>query len=229
MGKFSISLFIKTLAWLSALIIVGLNVKLVIDTLYDWHESLAAHIWIFNFIVLPVVALAMILFGYILWSAVLGKRFVREAKIPHGKAVDIPLIGRKHYEKIAICIDFSSGDIRAITEGVSLGDETTDFYLLHIVETAGARTLGEEIQDYETNEDWKQLRLYGNKLREQGYHVHEKLGFGDPKNEIPRISESIDAKLLVIGQHGHRGIKDIIFGETIAAVRHQAKCPVLVV
>ena len=48
---------------------------------------------------------------------------------------------------------------------------------MHIVETAGARSMGEEIQDYETHEDWKQLRLYGNKLREQGYHVHEKLGF----------------------------------------------------
>ena len=100
---------------------------------------------------------------------------------------------------------------------------------MHIVETAGARAMGDQIQDYETHEDWKQLRLYGHKLREQGYEVTEQLGFGDPKKEIPAIVEKVNAELLVIGQHGHRGIMDIILGETISEVRHRVKCGVLVV
>ena len=229
MGNFAISNTVKLFAWLSAVIIVGLNIKLVFDTLYDWHESLAGHIWIFNFIILPAVGLAAILFCYILWCAITGKHYDYEAKMPHGKAEDLPIITRKTYRHIAICVDFSKSDTKAIIEGVAHGELTTDFYLLHVVETAGARKMGEEIQDYETNEDWKQLKAYGNKLRQQGFHVHERLGFGDPKTELPRLAENINAELLVIGQHGHQGIKDFVFGETISVVRHNAKCPVLVV
>ena len=32
-----------------------------------------------------------------------------------------------------------------------------------------------------------------------------------------------------MGAHGHRGIKDLIFGNTISAVRHHVAVPVLVV
>ncbi len=229
MGKFAISNLIKMLAWLSAVIIVGLNIKLVIETLSVWHASLIGYEWAFNFIILPVIVMAMLLLVYVIWCAITGKRFVRETQAPHGKAEDIPLIEKKIYERVAICIDFSKSDIKAITEGVSHGDMKTEFYLLHVVETAGARTVGDEIQDYETNEDWIQLHSYGNKLREQGYLVNEKLGFGDPKKEIPRFTEELDAQLLVIGRHGHGGIMDIIFGETIQVVRHKVKCAVLVV
>lgn len=230
MGKFAIGNLIKVLAWVSAIIIVSLNIKLVIQTLSIWQEALVGHEWVFNFIILPIVVLSLLLLVYIIYCALFGKRFEEKATTsPHGKANDIPLIEKKVYKRIAICIDFSKIDIKAITEGVSHGDKKTEFCLLHVVETAGARTVGDEIQDYETNEDWIQLLAYGNKLREQGYLVTEKLGFGDPKNEIPRFTDELDAQLLVIGRHGHGGIMDFIFGETIAVVRHKVKCAVLVV
>jgi len=231
MGEFVISRIIKFFAWLSAFIILGLNFKLVWDALSDWQEQLSNHMWVFNFIILPVVIFTSSLLAYILWCAVFSQKWRKkeDTKLPHGKAEDIPLIVKKQYHRIAICIDFSDSDIKAITEGVSHGTKDTEYFLLHIVETAGARAMGDQIQDYETHEDSKQLKLYGHKLREQGYHVAERLGFGDPKKEIPFIAEQISAELLVIGQHGHRGIMDMIFGETISVVRHNAKCPVLVV
>jgi len=34
---------------------------------------------------------------------------------------------------------------------------------------------------------------------------------------------------LVIGAHGHSGIKDVVYGETVNSVRHEVKIPVLVV
>jgi manganese transport protein len=39
--------------------------------------------------------------------------------------------------------------------------------------------------------------------------------------------EQID--LLIIGAHGHTGIKDFIYGTTINAVRHELRIPVLIV
>ena len=229
MGKFAIGTMIKTLAWISAIIIISLNIKLVINTLQEWQTALAKHAWIFDWVVIPVVIASFLLLGYVVYCALFGKSVIRDTKAPHGKAEDIPLIHPKAYQRIAVCIDFSNSDIKAITEGIAHGNKHTHFYLIHVVETAGAHTVGQDIRDYETNEDWLQLHEYGDKLRAQGYHVTEKLGFGDPKKEIPKLTAEISAELLVIGKHGHTGIMDIIFGETIAVVRHQVKCAVLVV
>ncbi len=229
MGRFVIGNWVKVLAWVSAAIIVGLNIKLVIETLANWHQELAGYEWVFNFIILPVVAGALLLLVYVIYCAAVGSKFKREAAAPHGKAGDIPLIEQKVYNRIAICVDFSDSDVKAITEGVSHGNKQTGFYLLHVVETAGARRLGDDILDFETTEDARQLKRYVEQLQQQGYVVSGQLGFGDPKKEIPRIVNTLNAELLVIGTHGHSGIKDIIYGETISAVRHDVKCPVLAV
>lgn len=37
------------------------------------------------------------------------------------------------------------------------------------------------------------------------------------------------ADLLVMGAHGHRGLKDLLPGATVDAVRHKVQIPVLVV
>jgi manganese transport protein len=229
MGKFAIGNMVKAFAWISAIIIISLNIKLVVNTLQEWHAALENQAWIFNVIVIPVVVASLALLGYVIFCAVFGKSVIRATQVPHGKAAAIPVIKQKTYQRIAVCIDFSGSDIKAITEGVSHGNRDTTFYLIHVVETAGARSVGDDIRDFETNEDWLQLVDYGNKLREQGYLVSEQLGFGDPKKEIPRLTDEINAELLVIGKHGHTGIMDIIFGETIAVVRHKVNCAVLVV
>lgn len=229
MGKFAIGPAIKILSWLSAVIIIGLNIKLVISTLTEWHVSLAGHLWVFNFIIIPLVVLSAILLVYVLFMAITGRKLSRKGQVPHGKAELLPEIEARVYGRIAICIDFSNSDVRAITEGVAHGTRQTEFYLIHIVETAGARTIGAEIQDYETHEDWQELHKYGDKLRAQGFKVHEKLGFGEARKQIPVLTEDIKAELLVIGKHGHRGFTDFVLGETINEIRHVVKCPVLVV
>jgi manganese transport protein len=55
------------------------------------------------------------------------------------------------------------------------------------------------------------------------------IGFGVPKTAIPKLVDEIHADILVLGAHRHEGLKDIIYGETISAVRHKVNCPVLIV
>jgi hypothetical protein len=50
-----------------------------------------------------------------------------------------------------------------------------------------------------------------------------------PKDAIVRLAREIHPDLVVMGAHGHRGLKDLIFGNTINAVRHEIDAPVLVV
>jgi manganese transport protein len=39
----------------------------------------------------------------------------------------------------------------------------------------------------------------------------------------------IGIDMLVMGSHGHRGLDDLVFGQTVSAVRHAIAIPVLVV
>jgi manganese transport protein len=41
--------------------------------------------------------------------------------------------------------------------------------------------------------------------------------------------KAFDADLLVMGAHGHKLFKDLIFGATVDTVRHRVKIPVLIV
>ena len=45
-----------------------------------------------------------------------------------------------------------------------------------------------------------------------------------PRYRLMLVKES-GADLLIIAAHGHKGIKDWFYGETIESVRHQLKTP----
>ncbi len=229
MQDFAIGNITKTIAWVAASIIVLLNMKLVLDTILEWRVALINYSWIYYGLILPVVALAGALLIYIVIHPFLGKKHQKEESSPHGKAQTIPALEPIIYNKVAICVDFSPSDIKAITSGMAHGTKSTDFLIIHITESAGARLVGNEIHDMETNEDFIQLRSYATQLTEQGYQVTFQLGFGDPRKSIPEIVKSYEADLLVLGSHGHNTILDFIYGETIHTVRHNVTCPVLIV
>ncbi len=46
---------------------------------------------------------------------------------------------------------------------------------------------------------------------------------------IVAISKETDIQLLVMGAHGHKGLKDLILGTTVNSVRHKVSIPVLIV
>jgi len=47
--------------------------------------------------------------------------------------------------------------------------------------------------------------------------------------EIVRVARAIQPDLLVMGAHGHRGLKDLVFGQTIQTVRHELAVPLFIV
>jgi manganese transport protein len=51
----------------------------------------------------------------------------------------------------------------------------------------------------------------------------------DPKQEIIRFARQLQPDLLVMGAHGHKGLQDLVFGNTINAVRHSLGMPILIV
>jgi manganese transport protein len=230
MREFAIGTTVKLLAWVSASIIVFLNLKLVTETLLDWRSALTGHEWVFNFFIIPLALFMLFLLVYITFQPIFGKSHVKPATLPHGLAKPLPIFEKQAFRRIAICIDFSESDLKAIAAGISQGlGEQAEYYLLHVVETAGARVAGDDIEDFETDSDAVNLRHYAENLRQQGHKVTDKLGFGSPRSTLPRLVRDCAADLVVMGSHGHRGLKDLIYGETVSYVQHNVEVPVLVV
>ena len=101
--------------------------------------------------------------------------------------------------------------------------------LVHVVESASAKLLGTDSDDYETRKDKERMDGYVNQLQQRGYLVEGHLGFRNRAKEIVRIVKELNADMLVAGAHGNTGLKDFIYGETVNTVRHELKIPVLIV
>jgi manganese transport protein len=233
MGEFGIKPWVQLFAWLSAGIIVSLNVKLVIENIMEWLSTSANPALIY-FFVIPLIAAAGILLLYVTFAPLFTK-IGRRAKVPHGEALElaIPALSTLHtesrYKKVAITVDFSSADLKAIREALMQGGKNAEYVFIHIVETAGALMMSQEIDDFETLRDREELNRYAKQIRDMGLKASVRLGYGDPKVAIPQIVKETNVDLLVMGSHGHGILGDIAFGTTLESVRHQVRVPVVIV
>jgi len=139
------------------------------------------------------------------------------------------VIEKPSYRKIAIALDFSDIDQSLIAHALGQGNPESSYILIHVVESPSSKLLGAESDDYETRKDSTKLEQYKQMLTKQGYTIETRLGFNQRAREIVRLVAETGADLLVLGTHGHTGLKDFIYGETVEAVRHEVKIPVLVI
>lgn len=230
MGAFVIGTWMKIAAWVIALVIVALNVKLVIQEIEVWLVATGPNAWIIWTFVVPICTAAFGLLLYITFKPVIEKRKVEKAiRVPHGDARDLQIAGGPSYKRIAVTIDFSDIDSVTIKSALSQGGKDAGYLLIHIVETVGALVYGSKTADREADQDLQALEDYAKQLRAEGYHVKTEVGFGNPRRTIPKLVKAFDADLLVMGAHGHRLFKDLILGATVDTVRHRVGIPVLIV
>ena len=225
MGKFAITPLVKILAWLIATILIYLNFKMLISQSMPIFEGNS--FWPKFSIILGGLFFSGLLF-YITIEPILSKRKIKKSILMHPEVeklvIDIP-----RYSRIAIALDFTQNDEKLISYAIGQGDKNTELFIVHIVESASANLWGNQSNDYETQQDQDQLDNYVEQLSSKGFSVSGKLGFKNRAKEIVRLTEESKADILVMGSHGHRGIKDIIFGQTANTVRHKLKIPVFMV
>lgn len=229
MGVHVIRPWVKIAAWVIAATIVALNVKLVIQEISGWLTEAGDQAWILWVTVVPIGLAAGLLLLYITVKPFIDRRADRDARVPHGGAMDLQVGTGPVYKRIAITLDFSSMDNVTIQSALAQGGTPASYVLLHIVETAGAMMYGSDISDHESRNDLLALENYRHQLTSLGYHVDIKIGYGNPRRRIPKLVTEFDADLLVMGAHGHEFFKDLIFGTTVDTVRHRVKIPVLIV
>jgi len=156
----------------------------------------------------------------------------RRRNIPvelHPEASGLQQIAVPVYKKIAVALEFSQKDEKLLSYAIGQAQPNTSFVLIHVVESVPAKILEEESDDLETRTDQQHIDFYANRFKQMGYEATGILGFNRRSKEIVRIIKEEKADMLVIGAHGHTGIKDWFYGQTINTVRHELNIPVLVV
>lgn len=226
MGNFAIKGITKIAAWLIASVLVYLNIRMLINEVVPVFQgnNFAA------IITISIIAAAcLLLLLYIILFPLFHKKKADASIKMHGVAEMPTTFNLPVYNKIAVALDFSTNDYKIITYALGQGNINTQYLLLHIVESASARLHGKESADYETQKDMEQLQAYIKHLSEKGYKATAEIGYNKRVKEIVRIVKESQSDLLVIGAHGHTAFRDFLYGETVNAVRHQLKIPVLVV
>ncbi len=227
MGEFAIKPLTKIASWLVAAVLIYLNVNNLVEQSIEVFKSPGMVGW----------KIAIILFGiFFIWLFImmtflpLVKRRKEKASVRiHGNTQILSNLAVKPVTKIAVALDFSTSDEKLIAYALSQGTKATSYVLIHVVESASARYLGEQTDDEETRIDKERLQSYVEQMQAMGYTVSASIGYRNRVREIVRMTKESEAGLLVMGAHRHSGLKDYLFGETIEAVRHELDIPALIV
>lgn len=228
MGEFAVKGITVIAGWVSAAVIVGLNLNLVLSMFAEWVETSENKVLII-LLVGPVILFFIGLLIYIIIRPITNRRRFNQFASHKADLVLADNTAKPSYQKIAITIDFSTSDNATINAAVAQGGQNAEYLLIHIVESAGAFIFGKDVADHESQSDKQQLKQYRDTLTEKGFKAEIKLGYGNPKKVIPQLVNEYAPDLLVMGAHGHNTFKDLIFGTTLNTVRHRVNAPLLIV
>ncbi|HVZ37903.1 MAG TPA: Nramp family divalent metal transporter [Candidatus Kapabacteria bacterium] len=227
MGAFANRAWVKILAWLVAAIIVGLNLKLVYDTLSSGLEGKALWITVPAYVgaavlllVLALVTLRPLLRTSGLWSR--ATAFQARSVARHIKPVAVRHIG--------VALEHSNGDAEVLSVAVTTARQFgAHLTLLHVIDTPGTMVYGSDSSSMHRSADEAYMLELKESLEGEGLSVDVATRSGEPAEQIIAMAREARFDMLVLGSHGHRGIADVIHGQTVTTVRHAVEIPVLVV
>ncbi|UPZ36263.1 Nramp family divalent metal transporter [Sphingobacterium sp. PCS056] len=225
MGSFAIKPYVQVLAWLIAAIIAILNIKLVYEEITGWivkYDSL----WLTSVLILGAVGMVVLLFMTLLYP-ILHKNKPIEFDV-HPPFEDLKFEEPDVFNKIVLALDYSTSDTKTVKYALSVANPDSHFILVHIVESAGVKYTGESTDDFESRQDLDRLKKYAHFFLDRNYQVDWELGYNNRVASIAKICEKYHADLLIVGSHGHTGVKDFVFGETVNKLRHTVKIPVFI-
>lgn len=223
MGEFANKAWVNVCSWLVAAVILGLNFWLVSESAIPWLAEAAWH-WA---VAIPVALGILALLGWVAFAKHLpppAEDTGRGAAV----AADLPA---PVYRRILVPLDHSDRDRAAVAHAAAMAKlHQATIYLLHVEEGATSQLYGQEASTAEVATGARYFHDIVETLRRDGVQAELLVAHGrDPRAEIIRAAGTLNPDLVVMGAHGHTGLKDLIFGTTINGVRHKVHAPVLVV
>lgn len=224
MGPYAIPGLSKMIGWLIVVLVGGLNLKLVYESIRELMDTDISPV-LKTLVVLGGIGLLLLLVLTIIYPLYKNKKKVN---IDIHKDAVIATTTVSDFNTIAVALDYSEVDQKTISYALKLAHTKSTMVLIHVVESAAALRSGAETQDYETHKDMKRLREYVDFVSQKGFKVIPVMGYTNRVEEIVKSCETFGADLLVVGSHGHRGLKDFIYGETVNNLRHRVDIPVFI-
>ena len=228
MGAFASAGWVRVLAWATAALILGLDIGLAVQSISDWLSGAGTHrIWI-EVCLFPVLGALGFLVLWILFQPLLP-RFGRAASI---QLPPVPAeFPQLTYRRILVPVDHTPLDRVAIRHAAAFARaHGATLYLLHVEEDVTSQMYGPEASTEEVAAGQSYLDKISQELADERIAAQHIIRYStDPRAEIVRYAQELDPDLVVMGAHGHKGIKDLILGTTINAVRHSIHAPLLIV
>jgi manganese transport protein len=229
MGPFASGWKLRLAGWITALVVITLNLWMAEQAIADWAQSAGSYapvIWT------VCLAAAGGLVGVLVWIAVQPYR--RPAAVTATLGLEersAEVITAPTYRRILVPLDHSRLDRIALGHAAALASRTHGrIYLLHVEEGVTSQIYGSASSTAEVEAGREYLDSLVDSLGEMSIEVETVIRHGsNPRKEIVSYAREIQPDLLVMGAHGHGGIKDLIFGNTINPVRHDLDIPILVV
>ncbi len=233
MGSFANKMWVKLLAWTTAAIIVGLNLKLVFGQLSVWLERAGEYQTLVSAIVIPLSLAILLLLVWITFEPLLPSLLRNMSKKP---SVVLPAdvasnLRAPVYRRILVPLDHTDRDRIAIEHAAAMASSHhAKLYLLHVEEGVTSQVYGSLSSTAEVEAGRVYLQGIVEALVRQGLDVEAVVRHANtPRDEIVRVAREVKPDLVIMGAHGHSGLKDLIFGTTINSVRHALNLPILVV
>jgi len=225
MGEFANRAWLQVLAWSAAAIILILDLWLVTLTMHEWLNNAGQwRVWL-EIGLFPILVLLALLLVWIGFHPRAGRPAIA---LPEAVATDLP---SPLYQKILVPLDHTDRDREAIAHAAALAKQyQATLYLLHVEEGVTSQVYGNLASTAETEAGIDYLRGIANDLEKQQVTVQMIVRHSrNPTQAIVQYARELNPDLVVMGAHGHKGLKDIVFGTTINAVRHKLSAPLLVI
>jgi len=133
--------------------------------------------------------------------------------------------------------DFSDVSRRAVLQGLEIAEQANaKFHLLHVIDSADVpedllqqTTQGTSFRQQVNQVAREHLEGFIQSLGIAADRVQPHLTFGTPWQEINRLSDHLQVDLISIGTVEHRGIQELLLGNTAERVLDVCRCSILTV
>jgi manganese transport protein len=212
---------------------VGLNIRLLQTTIGEWLAEAGDWRPLLLVVLIPIVVILSGLLVWVILEPVLPSVLQRRGRRP---SVELPQdvaanLGTPAYRKVLVPLDHSAKDRIAISHALALAKTYgAELVLLHVEEDVTSQVYGEMAHTAEVAAGEDYLQQIAASLRESGITVTTILSQSKgPAAAIVSVAREQQPDLVIMGAHGHSGLKDLVFGATINDVRHRLATPILVV
>lgn len=136
------------------------------------------------------------------------------------------------YKRILVPLEHSEYDVAILAHVRALAKFCgASIVLIHVADGFAARNVNQLNlrESEEMRADRQYLESTCEALTAEGFKVESLLAGGDPAREIADAAAREQCDLIAMSTHGHRFIKDVLYGSVANEVRHLSRVPVLLV